>query len=248
MKKLWLLLALSSVYLVSNAYSDVTYTFQITDRFGEEPSGQRIEKLYVKGDKIKIAVEGETAQIIDLTRQNMIFIDYANQTFSRVNAEELNKQLVGQNEAIRAAFATFQEKDNVTSADPTNEPFYRVKELGEKRKHQDWECRTLLVESDQRTMEICAATGITGQAELNYALELLQIQFQDIPFLTDALRSETLLLSQNLFPVQTTTQFGPIANGFSEEKWLSKIDASALNENVFDPPSDFKQIDENAAL
>lgn len=245
---------LSSVCLVSHAYSDVTYTFQITDRFDNETAGQRIEKIYVKEGKIKIAVEGESAQIIDLDRQSVLFINYPKQTYSLATSQELREQLLQKKETVRAAFAAlFQEQanseDNSIPADPTSESFYQVKELGQERNHQDWKCRTMTLESNQRKMEICAASDITGLAEFKRALELLQMHFEDTPFLTDALRAETLLLSQDLFPIQTTTHFGESgANSFTEEKFLSKIETSRLDENLFNPPKDFVQNNEAPSI
>ncbi|MBI4431030.1 MAG: hypothetical protein HY587_04905 [Candidatus Omnitrophica bacterium] len=230
------------------AFADVTFTFNITERFGADYSESRTEKIYIKGRQMKIVEEGKTAQIFDLDSRRICFIDFGRAQFFYSEPEQFEETLRSQKEAVRAQFADMLSEQlrsgNRADAlrDPSAESYHQIQIEGGEKDVRGRKCQPFLIESSQKRTQACAANNIAGQDELLRIIALLQLYFQDAPFILDALRIESLLLTRNLFPLETVTSFNPAGEqNFTEEKLLSDIDSSKLEDSVFLPPREFSE-------
>ena len=228
--------------------ADVTYTYRVTDHFGPGAEENRIEKLFIKNNKFKIDQDNQTAQIIDLDQRTIFFLDYTHKEYSSLEFDQIKADLNLKREDVRAQFAQASSEKGELSIqgldlnDPSNESYHSVKRLGVSENINGRKCEKILIETTQNKITSCAVSEIAGQDEFKRVIELVNLYFGDTAFIQEAISTERILVTQNLFPIKTVTEFSRNNNisGFKEEKQLSDINSGELAASVFEPPKNFR--------
>ena len=230
------------------ARADVVYTFQVTEHPSDHHAAEtRVEKIHIKGERVRWEHSDEAAEIIDLVRDQIIYLDKRTKTAAVKTLDEWNDTFEQARRSIRAQFAEQARPASTpplspASSDPSNEQPMLSTFTGGSEQIQGYTCTKIELRSTLKAIHAWVSRDVPAADEFRRFIQRMKLMFPGVSFLSDVLDVYGALTDHESFPVQIETElFGDGRVSYQQTMILQDIDRTPLGDNIFNIPEDYQQ-------